>query len=289
MTRDIGHITQLHLNDVKNLPPLPEASVKIINAVNNPDVTVNELVETLVLTPSLVARLLGLANSAYFGQSGQIHDLRKAIIQVLGLNLVKSLSLSVALNVHLDASKCNTFDPHDYWWKSLSTALLGQMLCMKCKGDYLSAGNVYTAGLLLDIGILVAAFLVPEEMDRIFQLSIEQGILVHEEFSEAFGFSHYHLGYQLLNRWSLPQLYKITLKEFDNEDFNGEENKLIMLLRFCSQAVRLIDQGQSVDTALAVERLKELGLSKNDLSQAITRLEDSKQDIQELATIFGKS
>jgi hypothetical protein len=57
-----------------------------------------------------VGRLLGLANSAYFGCTTEITDLRVAIIRVLGLNLVRSLTIGVLLNMELDTRKCSQFN-----------------------------------------------------------------------------------------------------------------------------------------------------------------------------------
>ena len=46
----------LEISKIKNLPPLPESSIRIISAVNDPDIPVDALVDVLALSPVLVAR-----------------------------------------------------------------------------------------------------------------------------------------------------------------------------------------------------------------------------------------
>ena len=128
MNDEIRQSIQLKINRLKSLPALPEASVKILEAIQNPDISIEQLAEVLALSPGLVARLLGLANSAYFGQARQIKDLRTAIVQVLGLQLAKSLTVGIVLNVQIDANRCKGFDTHAFWMHSLLTAMAAQKL-----------------------------------------------------------------------------------------------------------------------------------------------------------------
>lgn len=128
MNADIGMAVQIQINKLKNLPALPEASVKILEAINDPEISIEKLANVLSLSPGLVARLLGLANSAYFGQTRPIKDLRTAIVQVLGLQLVKSLTVGIVLNVQIDTSQCKNFDSKSFWLHSLLTAMAAQKI-----------------------------------------------------------------------------------------------------------------------------------------------------------------
>lgn len=278
---------RIQLGKVKNLPPLPEVSLRIMNAVNNPDVSVDEVVEVLSLSPSLVARLLGLANSAYFGYSGKINDLRKAIIQVLGLNLVKSLSLSIALNVQLDTRKCQAFDAHFYWLQALTTAVLAQKLSAKTQSDVLQPATVYTSGLLLNIGVLAAVYLFPETMQEIFARCQQSGQSLKEGVCNAIGVSHYKLGYLLLNRWRLPTIYQTVVKEFENPDFGESEMSLISLHRVSQAMASLINKGVTVDIDLYKAELDLLSIPAGYATAVVEQIVTSRDDIQELATIIS--
>ncbi len=276
----------VQLGRIKNLPPLPEISLRIVNTVNDPDVSVNDVVEVLSLSPSLVARLLGLANSAYFGYPGKISDLRKAIIQVLGLNLVKSLSLSIALNVQLDSRKCQAFDAHYYWIQALTAAVLAQKISAKSSDRLFQPAAVYTSGLLLNIGILAGVYLFPEKMQEILERCQQSGSSVKAEIHTAIGLTHYQLGYLLLNRWRLPLLYQVVAKEFGNPTYRGEERSLIVLHRISQNLSSSISKGKPADIGQFQTELDLLSVEAAHVLLATEQVAASVNDIQELAAII---
>lgn len=108
-------LMQLDISKLKNLPPLPEESGRILTALNDPYIELDKLVSLLSTSPILVGRLLGLANSAYFGYPGTVTNLKVAIINVLGLKLVKNLSLSILLGTALDSSRCVHFESERFF------------------------------------------------------------------------------------------------------------------------------------------------------------------------------
>lgn len=281
---------RLKLSSLKNLPPLPEGSVKIINTVSDPDVSIDELVRVLLLSPSLTSRLLGLANSAYFGYSGQITDLRKAIIQVLGLNLVKSLALSIVLNVKLDSSKCRSFDTLEYWNQSLMTALAAQYLSNKCKSrlKVYTPTVVYTSGLLLHIGLIAMVYLFPEQMDEIFQRCQKTMQSACQEIEKTVGLSHYKVGFLLMNRWKLPDVYQNVLKEFENRSYQGGEADLLTLLFICNGLCIEIIKGRPVHPDYYQNEMDILGFKQEDLQSCVSLIQENKNGIWELASIISR-
>lgn len=275
------------LRRIRNLPVLPEASIRVMNAVNDPEVTIDELVNALSLSPSLVARLLGLANSAYFGCPGEIKDLRKAIIQVLGLNLVKSISFSIALNVCLDTRQCKTFDARYFWVHALMTALLGKKLSERCKHELLTPTTVYTSGLLLSIGMLAAVCLYPDNMQEIFDHCQEGEKSVHQAFKEDTGISLFALGYLLLRRWHVPDIYQVVTREFDRPGYKGPEMPLIALLRVSYLIASSVVKEEPVDLSSYEQTLDRLSISHDHAFTIIEDVISRRNDIDELATIIA--
>lgn len=276
----------LQINRLKTLPALPESSLRILDAINDPDISIDRLAEVLSISPGLVARLLGLANSAYFGQSRHIEDLRTAIIQVLGLELVKSLSLGVILNVQFDARKCRSFDTEYFWMRSLLTAVAAQKLAVEIKLQRFSPATAYTSGLLLYIGVLILGFLVPEELDAILQRCKIQHAGVSEEIRSQLHESHYHLGYFLTQKWQLSPLYQSVLNHYEDADFDGEEKPLIGLLKL-SQRLSAMVLDDSIDmTELAMLGEKQ-ALSTSGLPKILEDLIASRESFRKLASIMG--
>jgi len=277
----------LEIAKIKNLPPLPEASIKIISAVNDPDISVNELVEVISLSPTLMARLLGLSNSSYFGRAGQIKDLRVAIIQVLGLNLVKSLSLSIALNVELDTSQCKLFDANHFWGHALSTALVAQKIAVHLDNELMAPNIVYTSGLLLNIGLLAAVYIFPVEMNNVFANSEQTDGAVSKQMIESFGQTQYDLAGILLERWQLPKVYQNTIKEFRRPEFEGDEKILAELLELSHSIGYYIIADNNEEMPDFSYLLNKLSLSQELVDNIIAELKENKDNIDELAAVIS--
>ena len=91
-----------------------------------------------------------------------------AIIQVLGLNLVKSLALSIVLNVELKTTQCKNFDSNYFWGHALITAIMANKFALKLRNELIAPNIAYTSGLLLNIGLLVSINIFPNELNKIF-------------------------------------------------------------------------------------------------------------------------
>lgn len=206
-------IMQLDISRLKNLPALPEESGRILAAVNDPDIDLEELVRIISTSPILVARLLGLANSAYFGFSGKVTDLRLAIINVLGLKIVKSLCLSILLSLSFDTKKCQHFDSERFWHNTLLTAVGAQKISLALNNEAIDTGLMYTSGILLQIGLLAAVFVYPEEMNAVLLLEKKGELTLNELMKQYYEINQYEMGSYLLQRWQLPSSYREIVRD----------------------------------------------------------------------------
>ena len=274
------------VNKLKNLPALPEASLKILSAINNPTISPDDLAKVLGLSPGLVARLLGLANAAYFGQSRKINDLSTAIYQVLGLDLVKSLALSIILNVQFDASQCQAFNSQYFWQRSLITAVAGQKLAQANQLPNYSPATVYTSGLLLQLGLLMLAYLMPNDLNKLLQEAKQSSVSLTEIISTQFGCSQYQLAYLLMHKWHLSPIYQNVQQNFDNADYNGEEKKLIDLLQI-SQFLSGMLMTDKLELNPLITRCEQRAVTSIALPDIIDYLTEHRKNIENLADIIG--
>lgn len=290
MNEKINQSILLQINRLKNLPALPEAGMRILDAINDPDVDIEKLAGILSSSPGLVARLLGLANSSYFGQSRQINDLPTAIFQVLGLDLVKSLSLGIIFHVQFDTRKCRGFDTHYFWMRSLLTAIVAQKLGKELKLARFSPATAYTSGLLLDIGMLVIGFLEPEKLSEILQSCQKNHSAIGEAIHGELGESHFRFGALLLQKWQLSPVCQSVLNHFEDPDFSGDERQLINLLWLCRRlSAALLEADAEAGNFSELEALCEsLSLPAAELPRIIQELIENRDNVQQLAAIMSK-
>ncbi|MDD5578124.1 MAG: HDOD domain-containing protein [Methylobacter sp.] len=279
----------LQVSTIKNLPDLPAASMKIIKAVNDPSITIDELATLISVSPTLAGRLLGLANSAYFGCAGNVCDLRVAIIRVLGLDLVKSLTMGVVLNLALDTQKCSQFNSEKFWIDALLTATLSQKFSLLIHDEDLIPSTLYTAGLLLNIGLIAAVYLFPEEANLILLNSQKNSTSVSGEMTCLIGKNQYELGGLLLAHWHLPSVYPTAIREFKNTAYSGKEKKMIDLLSLCFALAKKILSDQDDELPSLINKLESFGLSAAVVQTVINQIIARKDNIYAAAlAISGK-
>jgi HD-like signal output (HDOD) protein len=280
---------QLQINQIKNLPALPEASVKILEAINDPDIDIRKLVKVIALSPGLVARLLGLANSAFFGQILQIDDLETAVVRVLGLQLVRSLTLGILLNVQLDPKQCKGFDSLSFWTHSLMTAVAAQKLTDSGNNwPTLSAANAYTNGLLLNIGLLVMAYIFPAELDEIVLKESKNFLQIENEIKGIIGLTHYQMGYLLLKKWRLPEAYQTTLQHFDSDDLLDSHSEINRCMHVSQRICNFI-----LDETFEQDKISKIAAQANLQLETVTAvcnaLLENRENIQKLASEMRSS
>jgi len=279
----------LKISRIKNLPELPAASIKIIDAVSDPEISIEELAEVISISPVLVARLLGLANSAYFGCAHPIKDLKTAIIRVLGLNLVKSLTLGILLNLALDTGKCRHFKCEILWTDALVTAILAQKFSLLINNNDLVPSTSYTAGLLLNIGLIAAVHLFPETTDQILLNVKRHSSSVSTEMTILVGHDQYELGGALLEHWHLPDIYQTVLKEFKNTAYSGNEMKFIAFLTLCFGLAKNVLADKEDEITQLINQLSVFGLSSAAIRPIINEIIAKKDNIYLAAlAISGK-
>lgn len=198
-------VARSELLQIKHLPPLSVTADRLFGAIADSDIEIDELADIITHDPALTARVIGLANSAYFGQTRPVNSVEDAIIRVLGLNMVKSLALSIAVAGSFDTGRCAGFDLSGYWFGALASAQLARMLAMKISGkDGALPDSVYLGGLFHNLGVLLLAHVYPEQYSKALadQLQDPSADLLTLE-RDRVGIDSCNAGVWLARRWHL--------------------------------------------------------------------------------------
>lgn len=187
---------------ILDLPTLPTVVAKIVELVDNPRTNASTLARLISSDPALTARMLKLANSAYYGFPRRIGTINLAIV-VLGFNTVRDLAISASLverfNLAYEGGDLQT----DFWEHSVCTAVAARMV--QRLGPAGAVGEAFVAGLLHDIGRLIIARYLPDEFERVRkETETSQRSLWNVEL-EVLGMSHSEVGGLLCRRWNLPE------------------------------------------------------------------------------------
>lgn len=185
------------LDRIQKLPSLPSVVVELLQDLDNEAIDVSTLARKISSDQAIVARVLRVANSPFFGLSGRVESVNEAVA-VLGLSHLRGLiSAAAIINVFPQAGH---FDWAAFWRHSIATASCAKVLARKI-GLHPEAG--FTAGLLHDIGILVMGVYFPQAFAyvRSAEGSISENLAAEHA---ALGFDHAELGGELARRWNFP-------------------------------------------------------------------------------------
>lgn len=197
---------KLAVRKIDEIPILKSSTFKIIELANNPSVDVTELALAVEQNPSIVLKLLHLANTAYFRSQSPIICSHDAIVRI-GLNNAKSLIIAIAMTANFDISKTSSFDIEDHWLNSMLTATLCRELSILYKQDFNQNNLVYTIGLLHNLGVFIIASLFPLDFYRISETCEPLDPIFSDRVKEFFLFSDYQALSWLLRRWEMPEAF----------------------------------------------------------------------------------
>ena len=197
------------------LPSAPKVVRKLIETFEQEDVDIMQAAMYIESDPVLTAKLLKLANSAFFGLHRSVTTARDAI-SVMGLIKVRALVIGAALGDCFHT--VGSVNLNQFWRYSLNSANLSRYLALPIKID---ENTAFTAGLIHGIGELVMHVGMPEAMidlDRsvpmldLKRAKAERGL---------FGYSYANVGAALAREWNFPKKM-INAIEHQNAPFDND-------------------------------------------------------------------
>ena len=185
------------------LPTLPTMITQMIGLIDNPTTSARDVSRLISTDQALTAKILKLANSAFYGFPREISTVNHAVV-VLGFETVKSLGLSVSVLERFarGGGEESTFDRQKFWEHSIACGVGARLLAGKLR--YRVQGEAFAAGILHDIGKLILSQYFSEEFAEIMKLVSEQDLYIGKAEEMVLGVTHAEIGYWLAERWNLP-------------------------------------------------------------------------------------
>ena len=237
------------INDIAagkvELPTIPRVVQQLIAALRDPDVDTRKIGEALSQDPVLSAKVLRLANSAFFGgqRSMASIDAAVALIGIQALN-----RLIVACGVSSSFKEIPGIDLRVFWRDALVAATAANKLAPRLAAD---AEEAYTCGLLHATGHLILCQTYPDIADAMFTgFAVVRGLELAEIEQGAFGIDHAAVGALWVETLGFPQGVADTIRK-SAQPLDGGANGLDLTLRSACALAAAIAQKDSVEIAFA--------------------------------------
>jgi putative nucleotidyltransferase with HDIG domain len=271
------------LAGITELPTLPEVMQEVLTAVASDDSSAKDLAAILSTDQALCAKVLKIANSAFFAQRRRICDMDEAIV-VLGFDSIVQIMLATAVfKVFSSMPIKTTLDVYGFWRHSIATAVAGKMITEKI-GKREQDKVVYTAGLLHDVGKLVLIRYFSDSYAAVFEKLQTEDMFLHEAEVSTLGFTHCDIGEWLCNRWNFPA--KLVLPIARHHDVFSQESaadlatSIIRLANIFCNRLDIGNSGNKKPYFLNLEECQAVGLQDDDIEKIELKLEENREGIE---------
>lgn len=214
--------------EIKNLKPFPRIAHQLLELLENPDSSSEEIAELILYDPAITANILRVCNSAYFSLPRQIESVHEAV-NILGINHIIDLVL-VKFGAENFRKGQDGYGLHEgeLWRHAVSSALISREIA-KRKGVE-GAHSIFTASLLKDIGKIVLDRFAANAFEKIYNTAKERGISFRDAEKAIIGIDHAEIGGLIAESWGFsPKLVKMIRNHHSPMEYEGVEASIIYM------------------------------------------------------------
>lgn len=186
------------LRGIDRIPTLPETAYRILNLTDDPSVSIDNLKNIVEKDPAISAKILSVANSAFFGFPVRTNMLNDAIMRI-GFDNVKNIALGISILSILDDGKRSPYF-RKLFSHSVTVGLIARLLSRNLKVGI--AEDILIEGLLHDLGYLVLNKYFPETFEILLR-ALQNSKPLPEVEKDILGFTHAEVGYWIAEQWNL--------------------------------------------------------------------------------------
>lgn len=278
------------LRQAPRLVALPASTARAARIAQDPESSLEELAQAFTMDPALCSHLLKVANSAFYGLQTEVSTIERAAV-VLGRKVLRNVALAASMQaiVHrVDVGRAFSVDA--LWRHSIRTAAASSVIASE--GGAWEANESFAAGLIHDLGLLVALETQGECMESVLSAARSQGDHEGDGLCEleraSMGADHQYFGEALCEAWSFPPALRIAASHHHRAaDYDGPERHLAAVVRVAELLCGSGDhglQGTEGGGTIAPILLELTGLQGRDLKPLAEHIQEVGD---ELESAFG--
>lgn len=258
--------------DRVTLPPFDKTALRIQQEVQKPDVNIAKIEKLIIADPAMASQVLKMANSAFFRGLSKVMTVRDAIVR-LGLDEITRMVLILSQKKLYETKDTFIKNYRNLLWQhSLVCALTSQWVAKEAGFDDLMQ-EVFFAALMHDIGKLFLITVIEKVKDNNETPFIPSKSVINEIIQSQ----HAVQGYNLLNKWNIPEKYCLVARDHHEKKFDPSNVPLICLRLVNKISNKLgisIEKSDPGSQGVAAES-NFFGFSEIKLAQLELQVEDS--------------
>lgn len=190
------------VSSLDKIPTLPVIYSKLGKLLQSPDTTIAAVSNIISEDQVIAAKVLKFVNSAFYGFPQRVGSLQRAIV-ILGFNTIKNLVFATSVfDMFRGMETGGAFDKKKFWKHCIGCAVASRVLAEAA--DLRNPDEIFTGGLLHDIGKLVVAIHYPEKYSTVVNEVQRSGAPMVEAERKVFSYDHCQVGSALAVQWRFP-------------------------------------------------------------------------------------
>lgn len=256
-----------------DLPTLPKAALNVIRETESATASAASVAQHIGMDQALTARVLRLANSAYFGLSRQVADIQEAVV-ILGMRNVRNLAIVASTFPWMSKPlKGYRLGPRQMWTHSFCVAVAAKELALKTRKS--DPDLAFTAGLLHNIGKVALSVWLENKIEAMMNVAVAENLTFDQMERKLLGFSHAEVGAFLADQWSLPKPFVESILYHHSPNEAPEPSALTDYVHIGDYITMSVGLGLGAD-----------GLRYEFYPETLDRVEIAHSDIDEVLDSF---
>jgi HD-like signal output (HDOD) protein len=226
------------------IPTLPRIVDRLMQLLLQPDAGFREISAEVAKDPQLAAQVIRVANGAYYGLEEPVMDLDRAAV-ILGMRTLHEIVLRVCVMREFEEVEERGLSIEGLWRHSILTGQLCQTLGSRCTAKIaLGPGDLYTCGLLHDLGRLVLLDTFGGRYADVLNQARTAKVDSAPLEAETFGFNHTQVGAVLAYTWRLPTPLQAAIEGHHGPNRLLNADPVVALVALCDVVARGVEEGR---------------------------------------------
>jgi HD-like signal output (HDOD) protein len=287
MTTNLQHSDDITLDQLSTLqlPTLPSGTPYLLESLTDENIDFVELAAVVEKFPSIAGKLISLVNSAWSAPATEVTSL-EATCSRLGLGVVRSTSIALAVAAPFNPSNCPAFDLEYYWCSVLLTADAASRLVSVSSPEHeFDPATLRAAGLLHNLGLLWLVDRLPTEVDQaLISVKNNEAETVANALTQVLGYDQAQAGEHLGNSWALPAPLVAAMAHYPEVEYQGAYREIVTTVGL---ATRLVSAVLNEETSPELDiRQSRLGITGENLNNVFAELNGQLVKTRNIAKIL---
>lgn len=277
MSEDLNTLVKGQVLAVKDLPTLPGVLDEVTQLVQDPDSSTEQIANAISRDQVLSAKVLKMVNSPVYGFPGRISSIQHALV-LLGFNVIRGIIISTSVFDIMQAAM------RGLWQHSLGCATACGIIARHAGIE--EAEEFAVAGLLHDLGKVVAIVQLPELTERIAETVRLKDVSYYQAERDVMGFGHDRINAWLGRYWRLPANLREAMARHhrpETAQHYPEITAAVHVADFLARAFEFGNSGDDQISYLSPKAVNVLGLRMADLERIMDELGESYLDVADLS------